>query len=102
MSTTREQLTFEFLEALFEARERDPLPTHWVELEAIWQHVIAKHGGSLNQEVANAAFRHLYADRLINQVQGAGQRKIQINRARRRHLPPNEKRPWQGGKRSAG
>ena len=68
MRITREQLTFEFLEALFEERERDPMPTHWVKREAIWERVTAKYGESLGSELANAAFNHLYADRLINQV----------------------------------
>jgi hypothetical protein len=75
---SREQLTFEFLKALYDEHERDPLPTHWVKLNTIWQRVTEKFGENLSSELATAAFNQLYAGRLINQVTGT-EKEIQIN-----------------------
>lgn len=76
---SREQLTLEFLEALCQEYERDPLPTHWIILDEIWKRVTEKYGDGLSSDRANTAFRHLYAGRFINQVTGAGGVRIQIN-----------------------
>lgn len=75
---TREQLTFEFLEVLYDEYERDPLSTHWVKLDTIWERVTGKYGENLSSELANSAFNHLYAGQLINQVTGM-EKEIQIN-----------------------
>jgi predicted nucleotide-binding protein len=79
MQPTRERLTFEFLQALYEEYERDPLPTHWVKLDAIWERVTAKYGDGLDSELANRAFKHLYAGAFVNQVNGV-ETQIQINK----------------------
>jgi predicted nucleotide-binding protein len=80
VAVSRDQLTFEFLKELFDEHERDPLPTHWVRLDDIWKRVVEKYGDSLSSELATAAFNHLYAGRLINQINGpANAKNIQIN-----------------------
>ena len=77
---SRDQLKFEFLKELFCEHEHNPLPTHWVKFDDIWKRVVEKYGESLSSELATAAFNHLYAGRLVNQVTGPGNTKnIQVN-----------------------
>jgi predicted nucleotide-binding protein len=77
-SPTREHLTFEFLRALCDEYERDPLPTHWVKRDDIWKRVTERYGEDLDSDLATAAFKHLYAVRFVNQVTGTDA-EIQIN-----------------------
>jgi predicted nucleotide-binding protein len=80
VAVSRDQLTFEFLKELFDEHEQNPLPTHWVKFDEIWKRVVEKYGESLSSGLATAAFNHLYAGQLINQVIGPKNVKdIQIN-----------------------
>lgn len=79
MKITREKLTFEFLEALHEEHERDPLPTHTVMLDDIWKRVTGRHR-RVTAELASVAFNQLYAGHLINQWNHQdGKKEIQLN-----------------------
>jgi len=83
MNVTRERLTFEFLDELYREHELDPLPSHWVPLDVIWERVTKKYGkGRLSSELASAAFNQLYAQELINVVKHPdGKKMMQLNQS---------------------
>jgi predicted nucleotide-binding protein len=77
---SREQLTFEFLKALYDEHKRNPQSQHWINLEVIWSELRAKHGENFDLDFAADTFRHLCDRMLVNEVSRSdGGVNIQIN-----------------------